>query len=177
MNFERQKVCAPKRHTVENLWNSHFWITFPSEISWKTCQLLRNKIDFLLAKQTILNFIVSKRKIMVHVNAIMWKTKNIKFYYGKCYRGKSTRSIHGHIIFENNKNFVSCTLGFDFFLDFWKFAQNCRNFFPIRFSARWMCHMCAHQNIHSWRTIGSNAMHFHQKKFFFDYFKIVGLMI
>ena len=60
MKFERQKVCAPKRHTVENLWNSHFWITFLSEISWKACQLLMTENWFSVGKTKNIEFYLVK---------------------------------------------------------------------------------------------------------------------
>ena len=62
MKLLRQKVSAPKRHTVENLWNSHFWITFLPEISWKACQLLMTENWFSVSKSKNIEFFLVKMK-------------------------------------------------------------------------------------------------------------------
>ena len=59
-----------------------FGLRFYPKFLEKHANFLWIKIVFLLVKQRILNFILSKIQSMVHVNSIMSKTKNTEFYYG-----------------------------------------------------------------------------------------------
>ncbi len=79
-----------------------FGLRFYPKFLEKHANFLWIKIVFLLVKQRILNFILSKRKSMVHVNFIMWKTKNIEFYYGKYYPEKFFKFLNLFSIFEKS---------------------------------------------------------------------------
>ncbi len=79
-----------------------FGLRFYPKFLEKHANFLWIKIVFLLVKQRILNFILSKIQSMVHVNSIMSKTKNIEFYYGKYYPEIFFKSLNIFAIFEKS---------------------------------------------------------------------------
>ena len=68
-----------------------------------------------------------------------WQKMRHKYAAYCCLKIVFTRSIYGHIIFENNKNFFSCTQDFDFF----QFSENFLKTAEISARSDFQVHRCA----------------------------------